>query len=237
MIIPQNLSSDWKKILEPEFQKPYFQNLQKFLEQEYNQNKTIYPSKENIFSAFQLTPFEKIKVVILGQDPYHGENQAHGLSFSVPKNQKKIPPSLKNIFKEIQIEFPEKTSPFDSNQGEKISGNLEYLAEQGVFLVNATLTVEAQKPASHQKQGWEVFTDLIISKISEERENIVFLLWGSFAQKKSVLIDEKKHCILTAPHPSPLSSYRGFFGCEHFKKTNIFLESKNISGIKWINRN
>ncbi len=226
----KNPENSWKNFLENEFQKSYFQELQNFLETEISEKKVIYPAPENIFSAFEHTPLEKVKVVILGQDPYHGENQAHGLSFSIPKTQKKIPPSLKNIFKEIQVEFSEK---FPENSPLPENGNLERWADQGVFLLNATLTVEAGKAGSHQKKGWEIFTDQVIREISEKRENIIFLLWGSFAQKKSVLIDEKKHCIFSAPHPSPLSSYRGFFGCEHFKKTNIFLEKKNIGEITW----
>ena len=197
MILPNNIPQDWKKHFSSETQKPYFQELQKFLETEIQAGKTIYPKTSEIFSAFSSTNFEDIKVVILGQDPYHGENQAHGLSFSVPQTQKKIPPSLKNIFKEISVEYPVEAiinRPYNTEP----SGNLEYLAQQGVFLLNATLTVEAGNAGSHQKKGWEIFTDAIIKKISDERENIVFLLWGGFAQKKSILIDKKKHCILTA---------------------------------------
>jgi len=217
----------WNVFLKTEKQKDYFRDLEKFLEKEKKANKTIYPASENIFSAFHHTPFSKIKVVILGQDPYHGENQAHGMSFSVPKSQEKIPPSLKNIFKELKNEYPEKNNSIKN-------GNLEYLAKQGVFLLNATLTVEAQKAGSHQKKGWEIFTDRVIQTISEKNENIVFLLWGSFAHKKSILINETKHCVLKAPHPSPLSAYRGFFGCNHFKKANEYLRQNNISEIDWL---
>lgn len=228
--MPFQIEKSWKPFLKQESEKEYFQNLKNFLVSEINAKKKIYPHLKNIFSAFNYTPFENIKVVIIGQDPYHGENQAHGLSFSVPKNQKKIPPSLQNIFKEIQEEFPQNTKKLLENP----NGNLEYLANQGVFLLNATLTVEAKKAGSHQKKGWEIFTDRVIQKISDEKKNVVFLLWGSFAQQKKSLIDKKKHYILEAPHPSPLSAYRGFFGCNHFNKTNIFLKSKNISEIKWI---
>ncbi len=212
--------------METERQKAYFKKLEAFLLQEKQENKIIYPASEDIFSVFKYTPFEKIKVVLIGQDPYHGENQAHGLSFSVPKSQEKIPPSLQNIFKEIVHEFPHKKNLYTN-------GNLEYLAKQGVFLLNAILTVEAGKAGSHQKKGWEIFTDTVIKTLSEKNKNIVFLLWGSFAQKKSILIDETKHCILKAPHPSPLSAYRGFFGCNHFVQANEYLRKNNISEIDW----
>lgn len=217
----------WKSFLETEKNKPYFQKLEDFLLREKQANKTIYPDSKNIFSVFNYTPFKNIKVVIIGQDPYHGENQAHGLSFSVPESQEKIPPSLKNIFKEIVQEFPEKNIIPEN-------GNLEYLAKQGVFLLNATLTVEAHKAGSHQKKGWELFTDTVIKTISEKHENIVFLLWGSFAHKKAELIDETKHCVLKSPHPSPLSAYRGFFGCNHFLQTNDYLRKNNKSEIDWL---
>ncbi len=217
----------WKTFLEIEKNKPYFKKLENFLLLEKQANKTIYPPSENIFYAFHFTPFNNIKVVILGQDPYHGENQAHGMSFSVPKSQKKIPPSLKNIFKEISSEFPNKNF-IPKN------GNLEYLAKQGVFLLNATLTVEAHKAGSHQQKGWEIFTDTVIQTLSVKNKNIVFLLWGAFAHKKSFLIDATKHCILKAPHPSPLSAYRGFFGCNHFIKANTYLRKNNKSEINWL---
>lgn len=220
-------SSDlsWEEFLTEESKKEYYTTLQHFVSQE--RKKTIvYPSEKNIFSAFNLTPFDTIKVVILGQDPYHGENQAHGLSFSVPKSQKKIPPSLNNIFKELETEF--------SGSQKVEHGNLEQWSTQGVFLLNATLTVEAQKAGSHQNKGWEIFTDTVIKKISNEKENIVFLLWGNFAQQKATLIDPEKHYILKAPHPSPLSAYRGFFGCQHFSKTNTFLKEKNLKEIEWL---
>jgi len=217
----------WKTFLATEKNKSYFKKLENFLFLEKQAHKTIYPASENIFSAFHCTPFKNIKVVIIGQDPYHGENQAHGMSFSVPKSQEKIPPSLKNIFKEISSEFPnENFIP--------TNGNLEYLAKQGVFLLNTTLTVEVHKAGSHQKKGWEIFTDAVIQTLSEKNKNIVFLLWGSFAQKKSLLIDETKHCILNAPHPSPLSAYRGFFGCNHFVEANEYLRKHNKSEIDWL---
>ncbi len=216
-----HLEPSWGEFIITESQKPYFQKLLQFLNTEKKAGKTIYPEDKNVFSAFKHTPFSKIKVVIIGQDPYHGENQAHGLSFSVPTSQTKIPPSLKNIFKEMKQNIN--------------SGNLEYLAKQGVFLLNATLTVEAKKAGSHQKKGWEIFTDTVIKKISDEKENIVFLLWGNFAQKKSDLIDQNKHFILKTSHPSPLSAYRGFLGSHCFIDTNKYLEKNNIETINWIN--
>lgn len=219
-----NLKIDpiWKDILKDSFEDDNFKRLVSFLEDEYA-NETVYPSRSDIFNAFNLCPLEKIKVVILGQDPYHGPNQAHGLSFSVPDGVR-FPPSLANIFKEIQSDI-DKEMPN--------TGNLTRWEEQGVFLLNATLTVRAHEAGSHQKKGWEHFTDQVIKTISERREGIVFLLWGGFAQKKLALIDEKKHLILKAPHPSPLSSFRGFFGCQHFSKANDYLLENNITAIEW----
>ena len=197
----------------------------KYKLQELKKNKIIfYPRGEQIFNAFNLTPFDKVKVVILGQDPYHGPNQAHGLCFSVP-NSVKPPPSLVNIFKELQNDIGKIINPEN--------GNLEYLAKQGVFLLNTTLTVEQSKPLSHQNYGWGEFTDKVISVIDNHLENIVFILLGAFAQSKKNLIDSKKHLILTAPHPSPLSAHRGFFGSKPFSKTNTFLQSKQIDKIIW----
>lgn len=216
------LSNKWTNILSSELNKDYYINLMSFVKEEYS-NKTIFPEKELVFNAFDKCDFDDIKVVILGQDPYHTPGAAHGLAFSVPDGEK-IPPSLRNIFKEINE---------DLNKEIPTSGNLEDWAKQGVFMINATLTVEAHKAGSHQKKGWEQFTDAVIKKIADERENIVFLLWGSYAQKKANLIDENKHCILKSVHPSPLSAYRGFFGCKHFSKTNEYLESKNIKSINW----
>jgi len=199
-------------------------SLKKKLLELKNNKITFYPKGNQIFNAFNLTPFNKVKVVILGQDPYHGPNQAHGLCFSVP-SEIKPPPSLVNIFKELE-----------SDIGKKINlqnGNLEHWALQGVFLLNTTLTVEKSKPLSHQNYGWARFTDRVISLINEKLNNIVFILWGSFAQTKKELIDSGKHLILSAPHPSPLSAHRGFFGSRPFSKTNIFLQSKQIDKVKW----
>lgn len=216
------INSDWKEILHDEFKKPYFKKLQNEVSKAY-QNKKVYPASQNIFSAFNLCPFYKVKVVILGQDPYHNKGQAHGLSFSVP-NETKIPPSLKNIYREIKddigVQIPS-------------SGNLTRWAEQGVLLLNTTLTVEENHAGSHQDLGWETFTDAVIKKISEEKEHVVFLLWGKYAQTKTVQIDENKHLILTAPHPSPLSAYTGFFGCKHFSQTNKYLLSHHLQPINW----
>lgn len=216
------IEDSWKKHLADEFTKPYFQKLAEFVRQEYL-SKTIYPKPENVFRAFALCPFDKVKVVLLGQDPYHGPSQAHGLSFSVQTGIQN-PPSLKNIFKEIENDLQIKMSP---------SGNLTSWAEQGVLLLNATLTVIASQAGSHQRQGWEEFTDAVIKKISDEKKHIVFLLWGAYAQSKSNLIDANKHLILRAPHPSPLSAHRGFLGCRHFSQTNDYLEKTGQSKINW----
>lgn len=218
------LHHSWLTHLKNEFQKDYMVTL-KYKLQELKKNKIIfYPRGEQIFNAFNLTPFDKVKVVILGQDPYHGPNQAHGLCFSVP-NSVKPPPSLVNIFKELQSDIGKIINPGN--------GNLEYWAKQGVFLLNTTLTVEQSKPLSHQNYGWGEFTDKVISVIDNHLENIVFILWGAFAQSKKNLIDSKKHLILTAPHPSPLSAHRGFFGSKPFSQTNTFLQSKQIDKIEW----
>ena len=217
------IEESWKKVLKEEFTKPYFQQIPLHLKTEKSQGKTIYPPGSLIFNAFNTTPFNKVKVVILGQDPYHGSSQAHGLCFSV-QHGVQPPPSLVNIFKELQddigIEIPN-------------HGNLTKWAEQGVFLLNASLTVRAGEPMSHSKIGWAEFTDTVIKKISEGKKNVVFLLWGKFAQEKRVLIDETKHCILRSVHPSPLSAHGGFFGCKHFSKTNEYLMSKGIDPVDW----
>lgn len=193
----------WKDILQPQYSKPYFTELMQFLKQRREEGAEIYPKSEDIFKAFQLTPFEKVKVVILGQDPYHGEGQAHGLAFSVPEGTK-IPPSLRNIFKE---------------KGESpTSGNLEAWAKEGILLLNSVLTVEAGNAGSHRNRGWESFTDHAIKALSDEREGILFILWGAYAQSKEHLIDTSKHRVLKSVHPSPLSAHRGFFGNGHFKE-------------------
>lgn len=218
------LEESWNEVLQDEFKKDYMKNLRTFLQNAKEQGSTLYPSNKLIFNAFKHTPFNKVKVVILGQDPYHGYNQAHGLAFSVQKSVR-FPPSLQNIFKELQAEFEEFKYP--------THGDLTQWADQGVLLLNATLTVEANKAGSHQKQGWEIFTDKVISTLSDQRTGIVFLLWGNFAQAKAELIDRNKHYILMAAHPSPFSAHKGFFGCDHFIKTNEILEKIGKMGINW----
>ncbi|MDB5010122.1 MAG: uracil-DNA glycosylase [Mucilaginibacter sp.] len=218
------LEPSWLKVLDNEFEKDYMLKLKQFLKEEKEAGKKIYPKGSDIFNAFWKTPFADVKVVILGQDPYHGPNQAHGLSFSVQKGIP-IPRSLSNIFKELQTDIPGFKMPSH--------GNLEDWAKQGVLLLNATLTVRAGEPGSHQKKGWEIFTDTVIKKLSEEKEGLIFLLWGSFAQAKSELIDPKKHHILKAAHPSPFSADRGFFGCRHFSKTNTILKEEGKKEIDW----
>lgn len=219
------IPSGWLKYLEPEFSKSYMADIKKFLNKEYKQNKIIYPEKSLIFNAFNLCHIENVKVVILGQDPYHGPNQAHGLSFSVRKKIA-LPPSLINIFKELENDLNTK---FD-----KSNGNLKNWSEQGVFLLNTTLTVEKNKPLSHSKIGWEIFTDQVIKTLNDSKDNLVFILWGKFAQSKTKLIDTSKHFVITSPHPSPLSAYRGFFGSKPFSKTNDYLVSKGLEKINWI---
>jgi uracil-DNA glycosylase len=212
----------WKSVLQPEFSKPYFENLVKFITKEY-QNETIFPKGKEIFNAFWHCPFEKVRVVILGQDPYHGPGQAHGLSFSVPEGVP-FPPSLLNIFKERKR---------DLDLGIPPHGNLARWADQGVLLLNATLTVRAHQAGSHQKKGWEEFTDAVIKAIDLHHQHTVFLLWGSYAQKKAEFISEEKHLKLHAPHPSPLSAHRGFLGCSHFSKANDYLIKNGKPAIKW----
>jgi uracil-DNA glycosylase len=217
------IEASWKEILKDEFKKPYFLQITDHLKTEKKQGKTIYPPGPYIFNAFEKTPFDAVKVVILGQDPYHGVNQAHGLSFSV-QNGIQPPPSLVNIFKELHEDVG---IPIPTH------GNLEKWAKQGVLLLNASLTVRAQEPMSHSKIGWEKLTNTVIEKVSELKEHVVFLLWGRFAQEKAALIDEKKHLILKAAHPSPLSAKNGFFGCRHFSKTNNYLVKHGIDPIDW----
>lgn len=217
------MEESWKAVLKNEFTKPYFLEAVTFLKTEKALNKTIYPPGPLIFNAFNTTPFKEVKVVLLGQDPYHGPGQAHGLSFSVPDGVKP-PPSLVNIFKELHD---------DTGVPMPKTGNLTKWAEQGVLLLNAFLTVRANDASSHSKTGWGAFTDSVISKISEEKKHVVFLLWGKFAQEKQVLIDETKHLVLKAAHPSPYSANNGFFGCRHFSKTNQYLVSNGIDPIDW----
>jgi uracil-DNA glycosylase len=220
--IDPNIHPSWKDVLSEEFQKDYFTQLKQFLVEE-KKNHTIFPPGNQIFEAFNSTPLQDVKVVIIGQDPYHGPGQAHGLCFSVADGIRK-PPSLLNIFKELNTDVG-KVIPE--------SGNLTSWAEQGVLLLNATLTVRAHQAGSHQKQGWEIFTDAVIKTVSEKCEGVVFLLWGAYAQAKSKIIDQSKHHILKAVHPSPLSAHRGFMGCKHFSQTNKILEEQGKTVINW----
>ena len=216
------INPSWKEHLMDEFSKDYFRNLVEFVKEEYKQH-TVYPPGKYIFRAFDRSNFEDTKVVILGQDPYHGPGQANGLCFSVYEGIR-MPPSLVNIFKELKDDLGKEIPP---------SGDLERWAKQGVLLLNATLTVRARQAGSHQKKGWENFTDSVIRLLSEQRENLVFLLWGAYAQKKGEFIDTSKHFVLKSAHPSPFSADRGFFGNKHFSKTNEFLESKGLPPIQW----
>jgi uracil-DNA glycosylase len=220
--IQPQIETSWKEIMEDEFERPYFAELKDFLLKEKSCC-TVYPPGPSIFEAFNKTPFNKVKVVIIGQDPYHGPGQAHGLCFSVPDGVT-FPPSLQNILSELKndigIEMP-------------VTGNLSRWAERGVLLLNATLTVRANCAGSHQGKGWETFTDAVIKKLSDKKEKLVFLLWGKYAQEKKKLINTSRHHILEAPHPSPLSSYRGFFGCKAFSRTNDLLEKDGLEKIDW----
>jgi uracil-DNA glycosylase len=218
------IETGWKAVLQEEFRQPYFADLVQFLKNEKRSGKTIYPPGPLIFNAFNTTPFDQVKVVILGQDPYHGPGQAHGLSFSVPPGVKP-PPSLVNMFKEIRADLGV-TMP----EG---YGNLTTWAEQGVLLINAALTVRANEPFSHAGAGWARFTDGVIRTLSREKSHLVFMLWGKFAQEKQALIDGRKHCILTAAHPSPFSADKGFFGCRHFSRANQYLVNHGIDPINW----
>jgi len=218
------LEPSWLAVLQEEFEKPYMINLKKFLQNEKDARQIVYPKNADIFRAFNDTPFDKVKVVILGQDPYHGPNQAHGLSFSVPKGIV-IPKSLINIYKELATDIPGFIKP--------THGNLEEWAKQGVLLLNATLTVRAGEAASHQKKGWEIFTDEVIHKLSEKRIGLVFILWGAYAQSKIPLIDQNKHHIIKSVHPSPLSVERGFWGSKPFSKANAYLEKEGEKPIDW----
>jgi uracil-DNA glycosylase len=217
------LEPGWLTVIGEEFNKPYMQQLRQFLQREKENGKIIYPPGSLWFNAFNSTPFDKVKVVILGQDPYHGPHQAHGLCFSVPKNVP-LPPSLQNIFKELHD---------DLGIALPSHGCLQHWADQGVLLLNAVLTVEQAKAAAHQGRGWETFTDAAISALNQKREGLVFLLWGSYAQKKGAIIDPQKHLVLQSAHPSPLSAYRGFLGNKHFSKANAYLKSHNQKEIDW----
>lgn len=216
------IHDSWRQVLQPEFDKPYFELLTSFVRHEY-QTKTCFPPAGQIFNAFDVCPFDQVRVVIIGQDPYHEPGQAQGLCFSVNEGVR-IPPSLVNIYKEIQSDLGK---PIPS------SGNLMRWAQQGVLLLNATLTVEAHKAGSHQNKGWEELTDAAIQALNEKKQNLVFMLWGSYAQRKGQFIDRKRHCVLTAAHPSPLSAYNGFFGCRHFSQANAYLTSHHLPAIDW----
>lgn len=219
------IEPSWRKHLEEEFGQPYFADLTEFVRKEYNEAK-VYPPPKHIFRAFDLCPFEKVRVVILGQDPYHGGRQANGLAFAVDDGMV-IPPSLQNIFKELSADC---SLPFEALAKK---GTLEHWAEQGVLLLNATLTVRAHQAASHQGRGWEQFTDAAIRALSREREHLVFMLWGNYAKQKGAHIDRSKHLVLEAPHPSPFSANNGFFGCKHFSKANAYLAEHDMTPIDW----
>ena len=216
------IDDSWRQVLQPEFDKPYFELLTHFVRQAYRTTQ-CFPPAGQIFRAFDLCPFDKVRVVIIGQDPYHDVNQAHGLCFSV-QDGVPAPPSLVNIYKELQR---------DLGKPIPTSGNLTHWAEQGVLLLNATLTVEAHKAGSHQGKGWEELTDAAIQALNRQREHIVFMLWGSYAQRKGQFIDRRRHLVLTAVHPSPLSAYRGFIGCGHFSQANAYLQQHGLSPIVW----
>lgn len=219
-----SIEPSWKEKLKDEFEKPYFAELAAFVKDEYK-SATVYPSPKFLFRALELTPFEKVKVVILGQDPYHGKGQANGLCFAVNDGEK-LPPSLQNIFKEIESDLGK---PIENR-----SGDLSRWAKQGVLLLNATLTVRAATPGSHQNKGWEQFTDAVIRVLSEEREHLVFILWGNYARAKGASIDRTKHLVLESPHPSPFSAYNGFFGSKPFGKTNEYLEKQGNKSVDWL---
>lgn len=216
------LDPSWKRELARAFDEPSFTELRSFVREAYT-SRIVYPLPRNMFRALDTCPFDKVEVVVLGQDPYHGPKQANGLCFSV-QDGLRIPPSLQNIFKEIESDLRIKTKP---------SGDLTRWAQQGILLLNATLTVEAGKPGSHQQHGWEPFTDAIIKTLSEKRNNLVFLLWGAYAQQKGEVIDRSKHLVLTSPHPSPFSAHRGFFGCRHFSKANAYLKQHGKMEMDW----
>lgn len=217
------IANDWLEALNGEFHKPYYKELYSFVKEEYSKV-VVYPPSDDIFNALHLTPLHDVKVLILGQDPYHGENQAHGLSFSVPPTQKDIPPSLQNIYKELNTDM----GCYIPN-----NGYLEKWAKQGVLLLNTVLTVRAHQANSHQGRGWEQFTDAIIQAVNAQDRPVVYMLWGNPAQRKIPMLTNPNHLILKAPHPSPLSAYRGFFGCKHFSQANVFLQQNGIAPIDW----
>ncbi len=217
------IEASWKKALATEFDKPYFRNLTKFVRDEYKKT-TVYPPPKEIFAAFDHCPLDEVKVVIIGQDPYHNPNQANGLCFSV-HDKVPVPPSLQNIFKEIHSDLG---LPIPS------TGNLEHWADQGILLLNATLTVRANQAGSHQNHGWEAFTDAVIKYLSENTTGLIFLLWGNYAKQKGAIIDRTKHHVLTAAHPSPFSASNGFFGCKHFSQTNVLLKSLGKEPVEWV---
>jgi uracil-DNA glycosylase len=221
------LEASWKAALRAEFEQPYMRNLRAFLAEEKKSGKKIFPPGAEIFAALDTTPLDSVKVVIIGQDPYHGPGQAHGLCFSVRRGVA-LPPSLMNIFKEIMDEYPDEPRRFDGRHG-----CLEPWAKQGVLLLNAVLSVEQGRAGSHQGRGWERFTDAVVTRLNEEREHLVFLLWGSYAQKKGARVDRDRHCVLSSPHPSPLSAHRGFFGCNHFRQANAYLVDNGLEPIDW----
>ena len=218
------IEQGWKRVLQSEFDKPYFEILTSFVREQYR-TKQVFPPSKLIFNAFDSCPFDNVKVVIIGQDPYHDVGQAHGLCFSV-QDGVRVPPSLQNIYKEINSDLGHPSVCFPS-------GNLQRWTEQGVLLLNATLTVEAHKAGSHQNKGWEVFTDAAIQALAQRKQHIVYLLWGSYAQRKAAFVPTQNNLILKAAHPSPLSAYNGFFGCKHFSKANNYLLQHNLSPIKW----
>lgn len=228
-----NIDPSWKAVLAAEFDKPYFHRLASFVRNEYL-TKRVFPHPKDVFAAFRETPFSSVRVVILGQDPYHGEGQAHGLSFSVREGMRN-PPSLQNIFKELAADLGTDThEPMNALTHERMnSGDLTRWARQGVLLLNATLTVQANQPGSHQQKGWEEFTDAVIRVLSDQREHLVFILWGAYAQKKGLHIDTRKHLVLRAPHPSPFSAHSGFFGSKPFSQANAYLAAHGQQAIRW----
>ncbi len=226
------MHESWLAELGEQFEASYMRKLREFLAAQKRAGKVIFPAGDSMFAAFNSTQFAQVKVVIIGQDPYHGPGQAHGLSFSVPPGVP-LPPSLTNIYQEINDDLAADAGT-DSVRRSATSGDLTAWANQGVLLLNSVLTVEQSRAGSHQGKGWETFTDAVVAALNAERENIVFLLWGAYAQKKGAIVDESRHCVLRAPHPSPLAAYRGFFGCRHFSQTNSYLQTKGLEPIDWL---